>query len=314
MIFNRDYKGNEELRELTGNYYMNNDFGKIEIDIELASEDLIKIIGYKVFSAAEKHYLCGSENEKDKALKDKLVKHIQLPIAIMATLQMYRKNDVSHEDTGRKIKIDNDHEKLPWEWQLKRDDEIHLENYYKAVDRLIAFLEREEVSDWKESDEKKTADSLFIKNAEIFDRYFPIDKSGRLYILLLPFIREVERKKIKPALGDDFEKLHAETDLSDKEKELLEYVYPPITLYAMSLAIRRMPLGLMPSGVIRNYISQSETMNASQPATMDEVRAFSTWLSDDADVMLEDMKQFRNGRTDMQFLPNNDPNNKYMMV
>jgi hypothetical protein len=306
MLFNKNNNGNNELRKLTGSYYLDNNFDKITTDILLATEDLIKIIGAPVYEKAEAEY----QGEAPSAL----VEYVQLPIAIKATLEMYRKNDVSHQDDGRKIKIDSEHEKLPWEWQLKRDDAIHLDNYYKAVDRLIAFLDREEPAEWTGSENKKLSGSLFIRNAEMFDRYFPIEQSGRMYMILLPFIREAERLYIKPALGSDYNRLLTNIELSEKEKELLEYVYPSIPLFAMSIAIRRLPLGIIPAGIVRNYISNSETMNAAQPATIEEIRALSSWLMDDALALLDDMKTFRNGRTDFQLLPHNCPKNKYMMV
>jgi hypothetical protein len=307
MIFNKDNKGNDELRELTGSYYKSNDFQKIKSDILWATEDLIKIIGLQVYARAENEY-------KDREEPSELVEYVQYPIAIKATMEMYRKNDVSHGDDGRKIQIDSVHEKLPWEWQLKRDDAIQLDNYYKAVDRLLAFLDREEIPEWTNSENKKTADSLFVRNAEIFDRYFPIEQSGRMYMILLPFIREAERLYIKPALGADYKKLLSKTDLSEHENELLEYVYPPVPLFAMSIAIRRLPIGIIPAGIIRNYISSSETMNAAQPATVEEIRALSSWLMDDALALLNDMKTFRNGRTNYDLLPHNCRKNKYMMV
>lgn len=108
MIFNKDNKGNEELRRLTGSYYANNNFAKIEQDIVLAEEELIKIIGRDVFKRAEDHYKNPDQNltTEQKELEDDLLERVRLPIAIYATFMMYRKNDVSHEDSGRKVKMD----------------------------------------------------------------------------------------------------------------------------------------------------------------------------------------------------------------
>lgn len=119
MIFNKKENGTKELRELTGNYYANNDFGKIKGEIELATEELSALIGEEVYKKAEEAYL------NDTTEEDELVRKVQRPIAIMATLRMYQKNDLSHEDDGRKFKIATDNsEKLPWEWQLDRDDAL----------------------------------------------------------------------------------------------------------------------------------------------------------------------------------------------
>lgn len=309
MIFNKSNNGSDELRLLTGNYYLNNDFDLIKTDISLATEDLVKIISQPVYAKAEKAY---SENINGFA---DFIERVQLPIALLATLKMTQKNDISHEDTGRKIKIDSTVEKLPWEWQLRRDDEIHLEEYYRSVDRLISFLDTKDYDEWKDSDYKKSLGLLFIKNAVQFDQYFPIDKSARLFTILAPFIREAQRLYVKPALGDDYAVLLAGSELTAAQKELLEYVFPPIPLLAMSLAIRRLPLSIIPAGVVRNYISASETMNASNPATVGEVRALSSWLMDDAMTLLDHMKRFRNGTPiDFTLLPSNDPSNKYMKV
>ena len=100
MIFNKNKNGAKELRELTGSYYANNSFSKISGDIEVATEELTVLIGEPVMQLAEKYYQNGEDNE--------LVRKVQRPIAIMATLRMYQKNDLSHEDDGRKFKMATD--------------------------------------------------------------------------------------------------------------------------------------------------------------------------------------------------------------
>ena len=42
----------EELRQLTGNYYANNDFSKVVGDIEQATEELTELVGEKVMEKA----------------------------------------------------------------------------------------------------------------------------------------------------------------------------------------------------------------------------------------------------------------------
>ena len=86
----------EELRQLTGNYYANNDFSKVVGDIEQATEELTELVGEKVMEQAT----IGNNAE--------LLKKVQRPIAILATLRLYRKNDLSHEDDGRKFKVSTD--------------------------------------------------------------------------------------------------------------------------------------------------------------------------------------------------------------
>lgn len=310
MIFNKTNNGSEELSAIVGSYYKSNDFDKVKSDIILATAELVKIIGKPVYDLAEAAYKSTDENPQNI----ELVPLVQLPIAILATFNLYRQNDVSHEDSGRKVKIDPENEKIPWEWQLKRDDEIQLDRYYQAVDVLIAYLDASNLNEWHDSDQKKLANSLFIKNADKFNMYFPINSSGRMYMMLLPWIREAERKYIKPVLGEQFEKYLTATNLTDAEKEILELVYPPIPLFAMSIAIRRMPIGVIPSGIIRNFIDGSQTMNASDPAGISEITSVSRLLISEGIDLLDDLKKAISEPVEAIIIPVNDEKNKYMRV
>ena len=161
------------MRELTANYYANNDFTKVIGEIELATEELAQLVGSKVIELAENYYL----NPEKEGTDTGIVRKVQRPIALLATLRLYQKNDLSHEDDGRKFKVATDgSEKLPWEWQLDRDDALHLEEYYKAVDMLIRYLNDKELKEWTDSDMYKSTQMLIIRNGGSFDTYFPINR------------------------------------------------------------------------------------------------------------------------------------------
>ncbi|KAA6348977.1 hypothetical protein EZS27_003577 [termite gut metagenome] len=305
MLFNRDNKGSEELRELTGNYFANNDFSKITGEIEIASEELATLIDKGIFEKVETAYRENSSDATDKTL----IRKFQRPIAILATLNLYRKNDLSHEDDGRKFKIDDEHEKLPWEWQLDRDDEIHLEEYYKAVDALIRFLNESNIEEWKHTDRYKGLQALLIRSGAEFDNYFPINGSERTFLLLAPFIREVQILHIKRAYGDNWEWL-----LEKQEGVSLDAHFAACkatALLAMSLALSRMQLSLIPCGVIRRYTAENGAAK-SAPAGTDEVRQIAAWLYEDAKKWINEMKQARDGgEITYNLLPDNSPTNKF---
>ena len=321
MLFNKDNRGNEELRKLTGNYYANNDFTKVEQDIILSEEELVKIIGPGVYGRAESYYKNKNEGltEQQIEVEEELLIRIQLPIAIYATFMMYRKNDLSHEGSGRKFKIDPESEKLPWQWQLERDDEVQLENYYRSIDRLIDWMDANEIAEWINTDTKKEMAKQLINNAAVFDRYYPIERSSRFFVMISPFVREVERKYIRPAMGKELYEKYigkvTEPELTEDEIELKEWILPAIPLLTMSIALRRMPLGLIPFGVVRNYKADRQTMNASNPATMEEIFAFARDLEKQGLAAVTEFKNERSaGNVLFPLLPNNDPANKYMKV
>ena len=303
MIFNKDSKGNEELRILTGSYYKSNEFDKISVKIELASEDLINLVGNGIFLKAELHYQSANYQVQSPTpqlvMLDKLVQHIQLPIAFLATLWHYQGNDLSHEDSGRKVKIDAESEKIAWEWQYDRDDAAALRNYRRSYDRLIRFLNdnADAFPEWAGSEARKNSLQLFINTAEHFNRLFPIDDSPVFFLRLAPLMREVERKHIKPILGTEkFNALKAEIqsgeELSETDQELYDYVCDPIPLITMSMAVKRFSLTVIPEGVVQNFFSERQTREASQPATLDLVNEVSKSLRKDGIDILNELKKY----------------------
>lgn len=304
MIFNKDKSGAQELRELTGNYYANNKFDKISGEIELATEELETLVGDKVVNLAEKYYTEAGE-DADAAL----VRKVQRPIAILATLRMYRKNDLSHEDDGRKFKMATDNsEKLPWEWQLDRDDALHLEEYYQAVDALIRYLNKKKLEEWTATPLYKLSQTLIIWNGEAFDSYFPIERSERMYLMLVPFIREAQMLTVKRAYGSGWEDLLKE---EAPETDAHFAACKAVALQAMSMALCRLSLSAIPGGVIRKFMTENG-MGESEPASLNDVDRVAGWMADDAATWVNEMKLARDGGpVQYELLPKNDRRNKY---
>lgn len=290
----------EELRQLTGNYYANNDFSKVVGDIEQATEELTELVGEKVMEQAA----IGNNAE--------LLKKVQRPIAILATLRLYRKNDLSHEDDGRKFKVSTDGtDKLPWEWQLDRDDAMHLEEYYRAVDALIRYLNKTNLKEWTESATYVETQKLIIRNGRDLNRYFPTEGSERLYLMLVPFIREVQMRTVSRAYGEKWPELLQE---KGDETEAHYAASMAVALLAMSAALRRLPLRLFPMGVVRGYLAENG-MKGSQVPSLDDVARTSAWMAGDGEHWLDEMKRARDGSSpDYQLLPENNKRNKYMRV
>ena len=289
----------EQLRQLTGNYYANNDFSKIQGDIEQATEELAALVGEGVIAKAEQ-----AEDIDPLRLK------VQRPIAILATLRLYQKNDLSHEDDGRKFKVSTDGtDKLPWEWQLDRDDALQMEAYFRAVDALINHLNKTKPEEWTNTPLYRSMQQLIVRSGSDFDRYFPIQRSERTYLLLVPFIREAQLMTVQDAYGADWPKLLAET--ADNETPAHYAASMAVCLLAMATALTRLPLKLLPCGVVRGYMAESG-MRESQPASLDDVRQAAGWMRADAARWMDKMKRARDGSApDYELLPRNHPRNKY---
>lgn len=306
MIFNLNNQGAAELHRMTGNYYAGNDFSAIEMDIEDATDELIQVIGRAVYDKAENAYLKGDGNDQVR-----LVQLVQRPIALLATLHYFQRNDVSHEDSGRKVKLSSDGtDKIPWEWQLDRDDSIHLQAYYSAVERLIRWLNESRDADWQNSDAYRNAAGLLIRSGREFDTYFPISQSERMYILLLPFLREVQIDTVAPSYGEGFETL-----LESATSDVRYAASKALALLTMSVALRRMPLQLIPYSVVQGF-NAANGMADSQPASLADTQRMAAMLEADAADWLERMRQLRDGSSseDIPLLPSNSKTNKYFRV
>ncbi|MFY0628576.1 MAG: hypothetical protein JXR07_19925 [Reichenbachiella sp.] len=341
MLFNKDENGSVEIRNLTGSYYQTNEFSKIKTDVLLVQDEMIRLVGKEVFARAQDYYDSddfNSDGSSASAKDQALVEHLQLPMAFKATFRHYQTNIVSHEDAGRKVKIDSTNEKLPWEWMLDRDDSAQIRKANETTDRLMRFLEEEEISEWLESSHRTASRKLLINTAELFHEAYPIDVSPRFFHTVAPFILEVQNKQIKKALGTDFTPLlaywqnfntvegsgsgsgpgsglPAEPETNDYYENLLEMVQKVIPLLTMVIATKRLALAVMPDGVVQNFKSMFQARSSSQAALPEVVKLHTAALQEEALDALDDIKRVILAADpealDYQFLPENDEENKF---
>jgi hypothetical protein len=306
MLFNKTSNGQEELKALLGFLYASNEFANIETDITLAEEDIIELIGQDVYDLAHEYYHAeegegGEDEEGEDEVSDetleKLVKHIQLPVALYAWYNFSQHLDVSHGEDGRKVRIDAENEKIPWEWMITRDDDAVLNKAHKTTDRLIKFLEdnAEEITAWSESAAQQEARSMFINTARDFDRIFPIDRSRRFFIKITPFIREAENKFIKPVLTedlfDDIKEAIVDGD-TDEYDNILQLVRTPLAFFAMSIAVQRLSVSIFPNGILQEYSSDRQTAKATKPADNSLRSEIVTILKRTGDQELEHLQKY----------------------
>ena len=89
------------------------------------------------------------------------------------------------------------------------------------------------------------------------------------------------------------------------------YIMRHVWLFAMAAALRRLPLRIFPSGVIRGYMAKNG-MADSRIADTDDIVRVAEWMEDDAAVWLDEMKRVRDGIIPVyDLIPKNDERNKY---
>lgn len=288
----------EQLRNLTGSYYANNDFEKIKSTVEAVEYELQTTVGLSSLDS----------------LTDNALLAAQQAVAYMATMRYYRLNDISHEHEGRKVKIDKENEARPFEWQLARDDRAHLEEYYRAIDRLICALQ--DNPEFTKSNIYKRQQALIVTTADTLTWLTGTDNSPWLYLRMVPFLAESQRF-VEKAYGDrlmpeDFGDLFANTDT------IVYAAQKAVALGGIALMGRRLSLQALPYGLMKVFESDGGG-NRREAAALDRLDDYLKHISHEQRYWIEEMKQLRyraaGGEqvTHLQ-MPENDPHNKFMRL
>jgi hypothetical protein len=291
LLFNHNTnKGNEELKELIGHIDKDIKFDKLKSDLITATNDIIKIIGQPMYDSVVSKYQADGEPSEADAL---LIYYVRYPIALDGYRHHAKASDVSHTNNGRKIRMD-DHNKLPFEWLLDRDNEEFERKYYKAIDDLIDYLDENSVI-WKASAAYKESQKYFVRLTSDFDEYFPI-KSRLLLQKLQPGFRQCERKHIIPIISSELSselktKLKDGIALNETESQLLELIKEACVFFSLSWGIRVLRVTLFPEGVLQRFAPDSMTTKASQPPLKLEAELAAQEFKKRAVEVLQDIQQ-----------------------
>ena len=284
----------EQLRNLTGSYYANNDFSKIENMVKAVEKELCITLNMQTLDN-----LTG--DAKTAA---------QQAVAYMATMRFYKLNDISHENAGRKVKIDKENEARPFEWQLARDDRAHLEEYYRALDRLIDTLQGD--SNFQQSKIYQRIQQLIVKDADTMNYLTGIDPSPWLFIRLVPFLAESQRF-VEKCFGTAFDE-----NSFGGDEDLEHAAQMAVAMGGVSLMGRRLSLQAMPYGLMKLFESDGGG-NRQEAAALDRLDDYLNHLSKEQRYWIEEMKLKRDaaaGKDSITHLqmPENEKNNKFMRV
>ena len=350
-------KDSEQMRQLTGSFYANADFSKIETIVRGVEDELAQVIGRDVMASlaqeaegeeatmkietadgqtlrvANREFNIGQdgtirlgggysaygitarlEGDTLHLANARAVVSCQQAVAYMAAMRYYRLNDISHETMGRKVKIDHDNEARPFEWQLARDDRMHLEEYYRALDRLTGAL----ASDpryWQTGSYRRQA-GLIVRSAEILTWLTGADESPWLYLRLVPHLAESQRF-VEQAYGSKFNAGSIEDPYPSTDT--LDYAAAKaVALGAIALMGRRTSLQTLPYGLMRLFESDGGG-NRQEQGTMERIADYLKQLSRDQHYWLEEMKRLRDAAAGLETathlqMPENDRHNKYMRL
>lgn len=240
MLFNKNNDGSEELHALVGTFYASNKFSMIKAELVSAENELAHIVGPDVLQRAAKSYQDGTDSE--------FVDVVRMPVALLAISRWSKLLDVSHEDTGRKRKLD-DNEKMPFEWMIDRDDMAMKERYFRSLDTLYRYLEENDVAEWRKSAVRRLQEESIVKTIADFEAVYPIEHSYYVFYLMQSLIVESQKLDVKKIFGDAWRMV---TDNSPDEG-LLYLAQRMTVLTAVIKAVKRWSIAVFPLEIARRF-------------------------------------------------------------
>lgn len=297
MIFNREQNGAEELRVATSSYYANADFDKIAGIINQVQTELAKQVGTDVMNAIDTAYNDGEDSA--------LIAAAQRTVGYMATLRYFRLNDISHETDGRKVKMDGENERRPFEWQLERDDQMHLEEYYNSFDTFVNLLMDD--ATFQAGELYQRLSSLLIPHAGVLEWVTGIEATPHLYLRLVPLLHEAQLY---------VQKSYGESPLSEIQDESLKFLAQcAIGHRAVALFVKRTEMKALPAGAFRTAITSGGKTESSTTAQLHDFYWEEIKCSED---YVHDMQTRRDALADESVshlvMPENNEKNKYFRV
>ena len=282
----------EQMRELTASYYANSDFTKIQGLAATVEQELLRTIGLQSFDNVSEQALLAARQA----------------VAYMAAMRYYRLNDLSHETNGRKAKIDRENEARPFEWQLARDERAHLEEYYRALDRLIDALSDD--AGFQQTGLYLRSQALIVKDADMLAFLTGLDPSPWLYQRLIPFLWN-SQLYVKRAYGDGWDTLEEQGD------DLQHAAQMAVALGGVALMGRRTAVQALPYGMMKAIESDGGGNQRQQPGT-DELDRYLKRLSKEQHYWLNEMRTLRDQAAGQEYqhlqMPENQPGQKYMRL
>lgn len=256
------------------------------------------ITGTEIYKQAETYYKQLDFDFRSEEKEYLLVKKFQLTNALFAYVKMIPSLDAGHGNDGRKKGIGENEKELTALEQYK--DEANILNLaYEALEDLLIFLEEQNFEAWEKAPVKQMLKSLVITKLSEFNEYFTLG-SSRMFFTMLPMIREVQEMKVVPAITRTrmtalLEAMKA-AEPTDEQKELLEMlplIRRPLVLASLALAIKRLPVEVLPDGIVQTQIIGSirEKRIASKEAT----RAVIDSLTDDANAAFAILQDYVTG-------------------
>lgn len=286
-LFDIQTDGSNEIVAAIGLISKDVDFAKWEPFLPLGIREVEAIIGQEPIKALADIYAEKKQPEADCYAETMLaLKYLQQSVALFTWLKMIPTLDAQHDSSGRQRRL-GENEKGLTALQEFKDEQNILHLAYESTDALIAVMDRAKFDFWILSHKYNLRKGLLIQSKEEFDEYYNIG-SHRLFVTLLPIMREVQCAQVTPLLGDKYLSALLSGEDTEIKKLLKEPAARAMALLTMQKAIERLPVEVIPEGVVQ--INQSQPVNSRLRSEQSARAAVSASLGADAKRYIDGIK------------------------
>jgi len=282
LIFEKEKGGNDALKRAIGFIDKSTSLTNLNRFIKAATRELIQIIGKPTYDIIQAY----TDLEEPTYEQTELIEAVQDCVGIEAIRRYAPSKDVAHTQNGRRMRMD-DHEKQAFEWMIDRDNDNMERLYYQSLDQLLIILE--ELASWKETDQYKKLNSLFVNTTAAFQEYFDINNSRLLLLKLQPGLRQAESYGIRPRIGE--ETMAALKEDPTSNIEVFELVKEACVFWALAWAMKRLNVMLFPDGVLQRFVDGRATTQGKQAAALNEPAWAAQEFQKDADNILQRIEE-----------------------
>jgi hypothetical protein len=192
-----------------------------------------------------------------------------MPVTLIAYRDYAKNNDATHTGTGRTVRMDKDSDEFNSRL-IESDDMALMQKGLKAIDRLIKYIDDQQFEEWTSSVLYRENSELLIWNADLMERYFPIERNRRVFQMLAPMIRNAQLDLILPRVGsvvyaEMLEKVRSRESevgsgdgssaMTADELVLLDLMCRPIAEMAIAEGYTKLPWQLFPENMVRQVWS-----------------------------------------------------------
>ena len=283
ILFNRDGKGADELIECIGLIGHGVAFDTWSPVLPLGIHDVAGIIGWEPVEKLAEFYENGcTPDEKDFPASCTIpLFYLQQAVAYFTWIKIIPTLDAGHDINGRSKRL-GENERGMTALQEFKDEENIKRLAYEYVDLLVESLDRGQFKWWTKSERYRLREGLLVRDKETFDMFYRIG-SHRLFVTLLPIMREVQGVAISPVLGPYLGKLLANEE--DVVNKLFDTAARALVLLTMKKAVERLPVEVIPEGVVQ--VQQSQPVKQRMKAEKEAREAVALSLGIDGEKQLE---------------------------